>query len=92
MKRPLKYIDQYIVKSGSHLPRKLFVLCFNEGPLKMIKYVFNFMLKALFALKLFIVVSYLFVYVKKRIVKKICNVTAWAMNNYNTYTVQYIKK
>ena len=70
MKRSLKYIDQYIVKSGSHLARKLFVLCFNEVPLKMIKYVFHFMLKALFALKKFIVASYFFVYVKKRIVKK----------------------
>ena len=66
--------------------------------LKNDKNAFDFMLKAVFVLKIFIVVSYLFGYVKKRLVKKvkvnfkIYEVTTWAIDNYNTHIAQYLKK
>ena len=40
-------------KSDSHLPKKILFICFNDSPLKMMKNVFYFILKALFALKIF---------------------------------------
>ena len=41
------------VKPNSHLPKKYIFICFNEGPLKMMKNAFYFILKALFVLKIF---------------------------------------
>ena len=41
------------LKSDSHLPKKFLFICFNESPLKMMKNVFYFILKALFVLKIF---------------------------------------
>ena len=40
------------LKSGSHLPKNC-VICLIESPLKMMKNVFYFILKALFVLKIF---------------------------------------
>ena len=39
-------------KSRSHLPKKNFVICFNNSPSKMMKNAFYFILKALFVLKI----------------------------------------
>ena len=41
------------LKSGSHLPKKNFIICFFESPLKTMKNAFYFILKALFVLKTF---------------------------------------
>ena len=46
-------------KSDSHLPKKLFFICFNESPLKLIKNAY-IMLKALFFLEIFKFLSWLF--------------------------------
>ena len=39
-------------KSGSHLPKKIHIICFIESPLKMVKNAFYHILKALFVLKI----------------------------------------
>ena len=36
------------LKSDSHLPNKILLICFNENPLKMMKNTFYFILKTLF--------------------------------------------
>ena len=43
----------YNLKSGSHPPKKISFICFNDSPSKMIKNAFYFNLKALFVLKIF---------------------------------------
>ena len=56
------------------------------------------MLKTLFTLGKFTFLSWLFGYVEKRLDKKakikfkICDVTDWTSNNYNTYIAEYLKK
>ena len=40
------------LKSDSHLRKKICFICFNESPLKMMKIVFCFILKAPFVLKI----------------------------------------
>ena len=56
------------------------------------------MLKALFVLKMFTFLSWLYGYVEKRpdkkaiITFKIYDAKVWATNNYNTHIVQYLKK
>ena len=52
------------VKSDSHLPKKDFI-CFNGSPSKMMKNTFYFILKALFVLKIFKFLSWLFGHVEK---------------------------
>ena len=54
------------LKSDSHPPKKL-CICFNETTLKMMKNTFYFTLKALFVLKIFKVLSWLFGHVEKRL-------------------------
>ena len=44
------------LKSDSHLP-KIFFICINDSPYKMMKNAFYFILKALFVLKMFKFVS-----------------------------------
>ena len=67
------------------------------------KNTFCFMLKAFFVLEMFIFLSWLFVYVEKRLDKKAManfkfyDVTEWARVNYNTHISQhtydqYLKK
>ena len=46
-------INNLILKSDSHLPNKIGVICFIENPLKIIKNAFYFILKALFVLQIF---------------------------------------
>ena len=53
------------LKSDSHLPKKICVICLIESPLKIMKNAFYFMLKALFVLKIFKFLSRLFVHVGK---------------------------
>ena len=48
------------LKSGSHLPNKNCVICLIEIPLKMMKNPFYFILKALFSLRIFKFLSWLF--------------------------------
>ena len=59
---------------------------------------FYFMLKALFILEIFTLLSWLFGYVEKRLNKKVVinfkvyDITDWTKNNYNTYIAQYLTK
>ena len=53
------------VKLDSHLPKKFLFIYFNESPLKMMKNAFYFILKALFGLKIFKVLSWHFGYVEE---------------------------
>ena len=52
------------LKSDSYLP-KIYVICLIESPLKVIKNAFYFILKALFVLKIFKFLSWLFGHVEK---------------------------
>ena len=54
-----------ILKSGSHLPKKFCIIFLNENPLKVMKNAFYFILKSLFNLKLFKLLSRLFGHVGK---------------------------
>ena len=56
--------------SDSHLLKRNCFICFNEGPFKMINNSFNFMVKALFILKIFKILSSVFGQVEKRLDKK----------------------
>ena len=51
-------------KSDSHLPKKICFMYFIESPLKMMKNAFYFILKALFFLKIFKLLSWLFCYIE----------------------------
>ena len=54
------------LKPDSHLPRKeIYIICFIESPLKVTKNAFYFILKALFVLKIFKFLSWLFGHVGK---------------------------
>ena len=82
------------LKSGSHLPRKFFIICFNDSPSKMMKNAFYFVLKALFVLKIFKFLFWLFGHVEKTAwLKRYVNIeihdlTAWLIKNYNTHFTQ----
>ena len=60
------------LKSDSHLPKSFFIICFNDGPLKMMKSPFYFILKPLFVLKIFKFLSWLFGHVES-LIKKVRN-------------------
>ena len=53
------------LKSDSHLPKKIYFICFNDSPSKVMKNAFYFILKALFVLKIFKLLSWLFEHVEK---------------------------
>ena len=56
------------------------------------KNAFSFTLKALFALKIFKVLSWLFGHVEKRLINsKIYDVTTWETNSWDTYIAWYLK-
>ena len=67
-------------------------------PLKMTKIGFYFMLKAIFVLKIFTILSWLSGYVAKWFRKKakvnfkIYDIKEWTINNYNIHIVHYIKR
>ena len=52
-------------KSDSHLPKKFFFVSFNDSTSKIMKNAFYFILKALFNLKIFKFLSWLFEYGEK---------------------------
>ena len=54
-----------MLKVGLSFSKKRFFICFNESPLKVIKTVFNFILKALFVLNIFKFLSWLVANVEK---------------------------
>ena len=55
------------LESNSHLPDKIIHICFKESPLKMMKNAFYFISKALFILKIFNFLSWLFGHVEKQL-------------------------
>ena len=61
---PIKTLGKAL-KSDSHLPKKISVICLIESPLRMMKNVFCFILKALFVQKLFKFLSRLFSHIGK---------------------------
>ena len=52
--------DRERLKLDSLLPKKILFICFNESPLKIVKNAFYFILKTLFILKIFKVLSWHF--------------------------------
>ena len=62
------FISIFVVhlKLDCHPPKKINFICFNESPLKLVKNAFCSILKALFILKTFNVLSWLIGYVEKR--------------------------
>ena len=46
-------LEKHVLKSSSHFPKKKILICFDDSPPKMMKKAFNFILKALFVLKIF---------------------------------------
>ena len=61
-----------MLKTDSHLPKKILFICFNDSPSKMMINAFYFVLKAFFILKIFKFSSWLFEHVeKKTLIRKI---------------------
>ena len=61
-----------MLKTDSHLPKKILFICFNDSPSKMMINAFYFVLKAFFILKIFKFSSWLFEHVeKKSLIRKI---------------------
>ena len=89
--------DIVILKSDSHLPKKL-AICSIKNPLKMIKNAFYFILKALFVFKILKFLSPRFVMYEKQLDQKekvyfkIDDVATWFTNNCNTHIVQHLIK
>ena len=67
--------DDAYIKSDSHLPKKICVICLIESPLKIMKNAFYLILKTLFVLKIFKFLSRLFGHVGKTASFKIHDVT-----------------
>ena len=89
----LPSLDNYHFKAfGSLSVLRRFLT--TESPLKMMKNVFRFILKALFILEIFKFLSCLFEYIEKRLDKqakvnfKISDITKWTTNKYNTLIAQ----
>ena len=59
------YDNTWLLKSDSQFLKKNCVVCFIESPLKMTKYAFYFILKALYVLKISRFLSWLFGHVEK---------------------------
>ena len=53
-----------VLKWDSHLPKKI-IICFNDSPSKIMKNAFYFILKAIFVLKIFKFLSWLFGHAEK---------------------------
>ena len=60
-----KFICFLSVKVGLSPSKKKFIICFNDSPSKMMKNAFYFILKALFVLKIFKFLSWVFAHVEK---------------------------
>ena len=50
-------LNYFVLKPGSHLPKKILFIFFNERSLKVMKNAFYFILKVLFVLKIFTFLS-----------------------------------
>ena len=91
------YYDIPEVQEDSHLLKNLHYLL-HWKPLKMIKHAFHFILKALFILKIFKFLSWLFDHVEKttwlewKVNFKIHDITTWLTNNCNTYISHHLRK
>ena len=87
--------EMVVIKGALSGLRQFFA---NESPLKVMKNAFYFTSKALFVLKIFKFLSWLFGHVSKRLDSKdkvnfkFYDVTAWLTNNCNTHIVQYLQK
>ena len=72
--------------------------CIDATPFSTVTLGDIFMLKALFVLKIFSFLSWVFGYAENQLDEKakfnfkICDVTDWTRNNYNTHSAQYLKK
>ena len=53
--------------SDSQLPKNICAICFNDGSSKMMKNAFYFILKAIFVLKIFRFLSWIFGHVEKTV-------------------------
>ena len=88
----------YILQVGLSPIKKNCFICFNESPLKMVKNIFYFILRALFDLKMFKLLSWLFGDIGKtsfyeyKVNFKVYYVTTWLTSNYNTNIAQYCTK
>ena len=60
-----KAIMNRFLKPGSHFLKEFRFICFNESPLKMMKIYVNFILKALFVLKILMSLSLIFGFIEK---------------------------
>ena len=58
-------LHKSVLKDGLLPSKKVYFTCFNEATLKVMKNVFNFVLKVLFFLKIFEFLSWLFGHVGK---------------------------
>ena len=82
-KRPLSCMIQFLA---------------TEDPLRMMKNVFHFFLKALFVIRVFNFLSWRFGYAENRrdwrdtVNFKIYDVTAWKTDNCNAHVTQYLEK
>ena len=91
-------VPSHGVSSWTLILQKKRFICFDESPLKMTKSTFYFILEALFVLRIFKFLPWLFRYVEKMTwleIKtnfKIYGVTTWLRNNYNTHVAQYITR
>ena len=72
------------LNAGSHLPKNLSYICFIENPLKVMKNVFYFILKALFNHKIFKGAW--------SCLRQFYDVTAGLTKGCNIHTVQYLEK
>ena len=78
--------------------KEIFLICFDESPIKMRKTDFHFTFKAVFILKIFKFCPDFFGHVGKRLDKKakvdlkFYDVPTWETHNYNTHITQHLKK
>ena len=85
-----------LLKSDSHLQKNFIIICLNNSLSKMMKNAFYFILKALFVLKIFKFLSWLFghaektAWLERQVNFEISDVTAWLTKNYNTHIAQYL--
>ena len=84
------------LKVGLSPSKKKFFICFNDNPSEMVKNAFDFILKALFVLKIYKLLSWLFGYIEKAAWLEKANfeiydaTTARLTKNYNTHIAQHL--
>ena len=79
------------LKVGLSPSKKVFFVCFNDSPSKIMKNAFYFIIKALFVLIIFKFFPWLFgheektAWLERQVNFDIYDVTAWLTKNYNTH-------